>query len=568
MRKRTARKLTSIGLAMSLVLPLNLINIQAYETPIDNPIENILSDYELFVENDIIFRNHLMGAFFAGGILDADWSSMGDAAMTDCYANRLLSNVNFNTGTHTLPNGMKGITDAKLYYGSTSLENLNDKFIQVDDYANTDKIFSSIRIESMQIANNSNTTPIDEDNIHKIYCTSDENVYVTIEDDLLDDSYYIYANDIDWFANHICAISVIGVNDSYISTSIYNGKYKIFADNQEQSLSAMAGALEGGQINYDGMNLIWNFPDASRTIDTSGGWLGHLVAPNADIKYSGNGQFNGGIIAKSFVSAGCEGHFYPMSLKFNFDKEEETTTEIISSEEETTTELEVTEEETTTIEITTELETTTIKETTTETETTTIEETTTEIEDTTVEEITTEIEDITVEATTQEETSSIKETTTEIESTTEIETTVVEETTTEIETTIIEETTTEVEITTAEEPTTTVEASTVEETTTIGEEPTEITTVQEETTMAPIIRETTIQENNDVIIRETTTEKENAVINRETTSFIRPSGSVLGDAGETGSLPITGKLQWPITVFGLSGIVLMFMGIFCKKKEN
>lgn len=492
MRKRTARKLTSIGLAMSLVLPLNLINIQAYETPIDNPIENILSDYELFVENDIIFRNHLMGAFFAGGILDADWSSMGDAAMTDCYANRLLSNVNFNTGTHTLPNGMKGIPDAKLYYGSTLLENLNDKFIQVDDYVDTDKIFSSIRIESIQIANNFNTTPIDEDNIHKIYCTSDENVYVTIEDDLLDDSYYIYADNIDWFANHICAISVIGVNDSYVSTSIYNGKYKIFVNNQEQSLSAMAGALEGGQINYDGMNLIWNFPDASRTIDTSGGWLGHLVAPNADIKYSGNGQFNGGIIAKSFVSAGCEGHFYPMSLKFNFDKEEETTTEIISSEEETATELEVTEEETTT----------------------------------------------------------------------------------------------EVEIITTEESTTTIEISTIEETTTEVEKPTEIITTQEETTMAPIVRETTVQENNDVVIRETTSQEDSSIIRettiiskpsnsvlgesaivKETQPLTKPDGSILGNAGET-HLPITGKLQWPITVFGSLGIIFILIGAFCKKKEN
>lgn len=67
------------------------------------------------------------------------------------------------------------------------------------------------------------------------------------------------------------------------------------------------GSVQGGQLNVDGMKLIWNIPNATEVVTE---YLpGHVVAPNANVKING-GNFEGSYIVKSLVS-NAEGHFYP-----------------------------------------------------------------------------------------------------------------------------------------------------------------------------------------------------------------------------------------------------------------
>ena len=66
------------------------------------------------------------------------------------------------------------------------------------------------------------------------------------------------------------------------------------------------------QLNFSGMNLIWNFPDATGTVKIQGGLGGHMVAPYAEVNFV-SGNYEGGVIARE-ISGGAQGHFYPMSL--------------------------------------------------------------------------------------------------------------------------------------------------------------------------------------------------------------------------------------------------------------
>lgn len=69
----------------------------------------------------------------------------------------------------------------------------------------------------------------------------------------------------------------------------------------------------GGLSDSQGSYVIYNFPDATRSITLGGNAQisGTIFAPQADVVKENNGNINGQIIAKSFVHKSDEVHFWP-----------------------------------------------------------------------------------------------------------------------------------------------------------------------------------------------------------------------------------------------------------------
>lgn len=61
-------------------------------------IENILSSYNLFIENDLTANMHIVGAIAVGNNLKADAS--GDAAKAPSYAKNIIEAYNYNCGAY------------------------------------------------------------------------------------------------------------------------------------------------------------------------------------------------------------------------------------------------------------------------------------------------------------------------------------------------------------------------------------------------------------------------------------------------------------------------------------
>ena len=80
-----------------------------------------------------------------------------------------------------------------------------------------------------------------------------------------------------------------------------------------------------------GTAIVWNFPNATKLVTPTGNWIGHVIAPEADVTQPG-GNYNGCYVCKSFTSA-AEGHVYPYSgevLPGNPDAPETPTVEKIT----------------------------------------------------------------------------------------------------------------------------------------------------------------------------------------------------------------------------------------------
>ena len=414
--KRVKASLVAGAMAVSVCFSqIGELSASAAENTVLGDIATILNDYQLFIDDDITGSGHIMGGIVDGGELSLD-ACFGDVAKE---ANYIYEYTKGNLGTASF--NVSYDINKDVYYSVTSSDDVsvNDAWIVQEGIdEEVDNAFTSICAESASLANGAVLlTDDDEDGKIVIDCTGDEHVNVEIPYEAWSSSSIeIKVDDVEWFKTHLCVVSVTGVEDNVLS--MYGWSVTANINGSSTGIQGLLKNMTGtddAQLNETGMNLVWNFPDATGTVNLSC-HTGHVVAPLANVTVSAS--YEGSLIAKSLESS-AEAHFYPMSLRFDGTEitEEETTTEETTTEETTT-------EETTTEETTTE-------ETTTE-ETTT-EETTTEEE-----EITTTFPLAGPEPTTTPE----EETTTEVETTTE-ETT--EETTTVEETTTPEETTTEEE---------------------------------------------------------------------------------------------------------------------------
>ncbi len=301
----------------------------------DYSIINILSDYQYFVQGDLTVGNHNVGAMASGG--NASFSHFGDGAIVPSYFENIVAAGNYNGSatSHFLKDdeAYAGYIGLPAYYKtaspSASVSNLTQYTSSVP-FIDFDTAFASLSAESTALTNGAYIVSQaditgDQYNGYTLNLTFSGNNSVVIPADIYSQINYIRLSGISSMNDLIgnaYTISIIGVTDismtfGYIgySTSNETGtKGILFSDgqsfNNNNSLKNMSGAIKGGQMNMDGMKLIWNFPSAT-SISTDY-TAGHVVAPNATVTISNNaGNFEGGIISKELINATGEGHFFP-----------------------------------------------------------------------------------------------------------------------------------------------------------------------------------------------------------------------------------------------------------------
>jgi len=318
--KKTMKKLLAFLMAFCLVVGIAMPGNNAQAASTSNTrydggygIDEILSQFQFFVSGDVSLNNsgHTVGSIAVGGTLDMS-NSFGDAGIVPSYINK-LKNGYLGTGWH----GQVPIKSNVVYFG-TSANTINDgNWYQNAGYIDMAAAFDEIKKQSEFLAQMDDNKTVTLSNgalvIDLTGVSEDTYVNISYDDFKAANIIDIKADSADWFSEHICLINVIGAGSGEVYYDGYS-KIRIAGQSADTGIESMSGsdAEFNKQLNFSGMNLIWNFPDATGTVEIQGGLGGHLVAPNAKVNFV-SGNYEGGVIARE-ISGGAEGHFYPMSL--------------------------------------------------------------------------------------------------------------------------------------------------------------------------------------------------------------------------------------------------------------
>lgn len=291
-------------------------------------IENILSSYNLFIENDLTTYSHIVGAMAVGNDYTSK-SSSGDAAKAPSYAKHIIEAYGYSCGGYLDEADKENLA----FYYQTKADNvlLGANYVQVTDpYIDFAQAFQNIRawsqakatetgshvwvVQASDLTQTSNHMPgkkldIDVSTVTATDIIIPKNIYDQIG--LINFTSSTGATTekiVDGMARNGYTITIPDVTDTYFTFG-YSYADKSVTVNEQQSsnmFKGLSGAIHGGEANLDGANLIWNFPDAT---DVSVKHLtGHLVAPNATATLTG-GNFEGNVIARN-ASINSEAHFY------------------------------------------------------------------------------------------------------------------------------------------------------------------------------------------------------------------------------------------------------------------
>lgn len=297
------RKGRVVSFVLTLVLAFGLLDAPAKALSGDkfaggNNASNILSKYSVFVEGNFNANNHIMGAIAVGGTY-TNSNFFGDAAIYPSYIKTWNSG---RVGNGALNDNLSKRVNRTVYYGTRSGDFGGNPAVQNSGFLSMSSVFSSLRAQSKALAERGETI---SGNVIDL-TNRNEDVYITVPYSKLN-SLQINVSSYDWFRKHILCVSVTGAG----SGAQFNGwSIKINGGdigNNFRFKFPGADSQYNIQLNLTGMNLFWNFPDAT-SINVMG-QAGHLIAPSANVTNT-SGNYEGGVIAKSFTST-SEAHFYP-----------------------------------------------------------------------------------------------------------------------------------------------------------------------------------------------------------------------------------------------------------------
>ena len=156
-RLRALSGVASLALLASYLLPLgDVAPVLTASAEEDGPvygkpytIENILTDFGLFSETDIIANNsgHIVGGIAVGGKYESD-NAFGDAASGPSYIVQIERFSNYNPGNYISDPELKQefIDKAKLYYRTNNSGVNANGMQQIDnDYINFGDAFKAIQ---------------------------------------------------------------------------------------------------------------------------------------------------------------------------------------------------------------------------------------------------------------------------------------------------------------------------------------------------------------------------------------------------------------------------------------
>lgn len=286
-------------------------------------ISNLLSDYQYVVKDNVDIKNHTVGAVLIGG--KAKLSSFGDAAIENSYIDYVVAYGNYSDGSYFRDTKYKEYYDKyKAYYRDSDYSGELSGLTKINtSYVDFNRAYKEIINESNDLSTGAKIT-LKKENIDgqegvALYVPNKQ-VVVIEKDEWNKCDFIVLDGSLKDFISTRHIISVlsdniqIGADYSYVAVgdnkkAVFvkdDGKLKLL-EHGNGLMKIKDGSVQGGQLNVDGMKLIWNIPNATEV--TTEYLPGHVVAPNANVKING-GNFEGSYIVKSLVS-NAEGHFYP-----------------------------------------------------------------------------------------------------------------------------------------------------------------------------------------------------------------------------------------------------------------
>lgn len=286
-------------------------------------IDNLLSDYQYVVKDNADIKNHTVGAVLIGG--KATLSSFGDAAIENSYIGYVTAYGNYSNGSYFRDTKYKEYYDKyKAYYRDSDYSGELSGLTKINtSYVDFNRAYKEIINESNDLSTGAKIT-LKKENIDgqegvALYVPNKQ-VVVIEKDEWNKCDFIVLDGSLKDFISTRHIISVlsdnvqIGADYSYVAVgdnkkAVFvkdDGKLKLL-EHGNGLMKIKDGSVQGGQLNVDGMKLIWNIPNATEV--TTEYLPGHVVAPNANVKING-GNFEGSYIVKSLVS-NAEGHFYP-----------------------------------------------------------------------------------------------------------------------------------------------------------------------------------------------------------------------------------------------------------------
>ena len=300
-------------------------------------IENILSSYNLFAENDMTTHNHVVGAIVVGNNYTGE-STSGDAAKAPSYAKNIVKSQGYSCGAYldaadreTLAFYYQTVADGVTL--GTNYEQVPETYIDFTQaFANIRAWFQGKAKETGADVWTATLSDVKETYSHASKCKLDIDLAtLTATNIIIPKDVYEKVGMINFvssagatnaeiteaLARNGYTITIPGVKEVMLKFDYSHSDKRICINEQsiDNSFKKLSGAIHEGEANLDGTNLIWNSPDAT---DVEVNYLsGHVVAPNATAKIcchgdgsiSTGGNFEGNVIAKNIFTGG-EAHFY------------------------------------------------------------------------------------------------------------------------------------------------------------------------------------------------------------------------------------------------------------------
>ncbi|MBQ0001074.1 MAG: choice-of-anchor A family protein [Clostridiales bacterium] len=260
--------------------------------PYSYSLTNLLSGYNVIAFGDAEMTIHCMGGVLVQGDYNLSGSGFGDGS--DLPPSYIKGKANIK-GPY---NSRNSTTNGPLYLGSVNASNgyINDGGIAVINGVNF-----------------YNAVP------------------VYISDNFFDfgRAYSVVTSGTAYLANNGYTINDTGMIDIPFGSSVVipdiSQIYRInFTGSEDVGGSTVVTILNGGRMpeirfngsqpsvkeKSEGTSIVWNLPNASGTVSVPAqNWVGHILAPNADVRIEG-GNYNGCVICHNFFS-NAEGHQYP-----------------------------------------------------------------------------------------------------------------------------------------------------------------------------------------------------------------------------------------------------------------
>lgn len=304
-----------------LIYAVSSASIKTYDKKYT--IDNLLSDYQYVVKDNADIKNHTVGAVLIGG--KAILSSFGDAVIENSYIGYVTAYGNYSNGSYFRDTKYKEYYDKyKAYYRDSNYSGELSGLTKINtSYVDFNRAYKEIMNEAKDLSAGVKTT-LKKENIDgqegiALYVPNKQ-VVVIEKDEWNKCDFIVLDGSLKDFISTRHIISIlsdnvqIGADYSYVvvgdnKKAVFvkdDGKLKLL-EHGNGLMQIKDGSVQGGQLNVDGMKLIWNIPNATEV--TTECLPGHVVAPNANVKING-GNFEGSYIAKSLTS-NAEGHFYP-----------------------------------------------------------------------------------------------------------------------------------------------------------------------------------------------------------------------------------------------------------------